>query len=254
MTGTLDTYRETALESPYSKDREEAIESLAELYPTVDQSKQRQILETLRTVVHESRDREERKLARKRLIDLFEENPDTAAPVVVPVFCDLATDSKFSDERLSAIDSLRELYLHVDEARQEEIGHELAEIAGNATYSDERRRARQRLTDITAEERRNAEDSGEATAVGYLAVSLAEHLENAADDSAEACRQRTMEIVDFLENNPVSDEAYDEIVTDMNSLAEQLEVLPTDGNLDSDRKERVCRLANRIERLYERSI
>lgn len=261
MQEPIDSHRETALESPYSRDRQEAIDALAELYPTADEREQRRILETLRTTASEATGRSERELARETLQSLCERDPSIAASIAVPFFCTLAEEGTTSSERLDAIDALRELYPDVEGAEQERIGQALAEIGGNATYEDERRRARQRLRDVTTENRGGSDvgtvESGSSgndnNAINYLGVSLAEHLENAADESPQACQQRATELRDFLVANPVTDAAYDEIAEDVNALVEQLEVVPTDGALADDRRDRVCELATRVRRLYERS-
>lgn len=258
MQQAIDTHRETALESPYSQDRREAIESLADLYPTAGERDQRRILETLRTAASEATSRAERQLARETLQTVFETDPTGASSVVVPAFCTLATDGSNSSERCAAIDTLRELYPDVDATDQERIGQTLAEIAGDATYEDERRRARQRLSDVTAANRagnRKIEsgDDGGGTAVGYLGVSLAEHLENAAAESPDACSRRATELRDFLADNPVADAAYEEVLEAVEGLVEQLDVVPTDGALADDRQERVRDVATRVRRLYERS-
>jgi hypothetical protein len=260
MHDPVETHRETVLESPYSRDREEAIEELGRVYTDVGSNKRRRILETLRQVAHESSHRDERDMARETMVDCFAVEPASGADVVVPCFADIAERSKFSEERLAAIDRLRRVYPDVGEAHRETIGQTLAEIAGNAIYEDERRRARQRLSDITAEERTEMTggrrdpdaDTHHAIddAVGYLGRSLAEHLENAATDSPEECRQRAVEVRDFLLNTPVDDTSYEDIYQEVDDLVDQLAVIPTDDSLDEDRIERVQRTAVRIKRLY----
>lgn len=253
MTNAIQTHRETALESPYSRDRREAIEELERLFPDAAPDAKRRILETLREIAHDSTSTQERGLARETMLDAFESNPETAGSVVVPAFCDLAENASHKDERLEAIDAVRECYPDVDEPEQERIGQCLVEIAGNATYKDERRRAQRRLSDVTAENQRaTADDGDDGDAVGYLGQSLAEHLASAADESPEACQQRAEEAREFVENNPVNDEGYEEVRESVDELAEQLAVVPTDGALDDDRKERIRGVANRVERLYTR--
>ena len=253
MTQAIDTHCETALDSPYSRDREEAIEELVRLVPEVSESEQRRVFETLRQVAREATGTQERELARESLVEAFEAAPDVGASVVVPFFCEHATDGTHSDDRLAAIDTLRRLYPDVGSNEQDEIGRTLAEIAGNATYEDERRRARQRLSDVTAEnERRSAtDDDPDGESIRYLGQSLAEHLANAADGSPEACLQRAEEMQDFVAANPLDDESYQDVCDDIEALTEQLSVLRSD-ELDTERRERVRRIANRIERLYKR--
>lgn len=258
MNTVIDTHCDTALDSPYSRDRQEAIKELQQVFPDAGTDSKAKILETLRQVAHESSSRDERELARETLLACFEADTATTAPVVVDTFCDLAEESKFSEERLESIDTLRRLYSDLPEQKRDVVGRTLAEIAGNATYEDERRRARRRLSDISREEREtlpgSGSDSTDSTgdAIGYLGVSLAEHLENAAHEGSEECLQRAEEVSEFVGENPVSDEAYSEVQDDIDSLVEQLEVVPTGGDLDADRKERVERIAGRIERLYKR--
>jgi len=253
MNTAIDTHRETALESPYSRDREEAIEELGRVYADADADGRRRVLETLREVAHDASGRSERDLARGTLVDCFEVDPSTAAPVVVDAFCELAESSKFSEERLDAIDALREFHPDVGETHREAIGETLADIAGNATYEDERGRARRRLSDISREERGGgtAANTG-GNAVGYLAESLAEHLVRAADEGHEACLTRAQEVSEFVVEHPVADDAYADVRDDLQSLVEQLEVVPTGGSLDEDRKARVERIGRRVERLYAR--
>lgn len=256
MQQALESHRETALESPYSQDRQEAIESLSELFSSVSDDGKRQIIETLRTVGAEATGRDERRLAVEQLSDIFQQDPTVAGPLVVPFFCDLAVDGKTSDARLTAIDTLRDMYRDAADAQRDEIGSTLAEIAGDATYEDERRRARQRLSDITAENNSEAGGTGEgedeAEQIGYLGISLAEHLANSVDESPEACERRAKEVSDFLSENPVSDSAFDDVQADVDRLVEQLDVVPTDDGLDDDRKEQVRSLATRVKNLYQR--
>jgi|APHM01.1.fsa_nt_gi hypothetical protein len=253
MTTAIDTHRETALESPYSRDRAEAIKELAGLFPDATDDGKRRVLETLRQVAHESSSRSERGLTREMLAECFEADPAVAAPVVVDTFADIAQHSKFSDERLDAIDRLRACYPDLDERHRETVGETLADIAGNATYEDERRRARQRLSDISRDERTGSTGGDdENDAVGYLGESLAEHLEQAASDGSEECLQRAEEVSEFVHENPVDDDAYVSVREDVDALVEQLQVVPTGDELDADRQERVGHLAGRVERLYTR--
>jgi hypothetical protein len=250
MTTAIDTHCETALESPYSRDRAEAIEELAGLFPDATEDGKRRVLETLRQVTHESSSRSERNLARETLAECFEADPAVAAPVVVETFADIAAESKFSDERLDAIDRLRACYPDLEERYRDTVGKTLADIAGNATYEDERRRARRRLSDISRDERGSTDERNDA--VGYLGESLAEHLEQAAREGSEECLGRAEEVSEFVHENPVDDDAYDSVQDDIDALVEQLQVVPTGDNLDADRQERVERLAGRVERLYAR--
>lgn len=257
MDTAIETHCKTALESPYSRDRADAIEELEDAYATASTDGKDHILETLRQVARESRSRSERKLARETLRACFDDDPATAEHLVVETFRDMAERAKFSEERLEAIDTLRDIYPDIGEDRQEAVGRGLAEIAGNATYEDERRRARQRLSDISREERRSSAESraggaGTEDAIGYLGRSLAEHLEQAAHEGSEACLQRAEELSEFLDENPVTDNAYSDISDDVESLIKQLRVAPTGEELDDERTARVKRLAGRVERLYAR--
>lgn len=258
MTGAIETHCETALESPYSNDRENAIEELGQLYTDVGTEQQRQILETLRQVATDATASNERALARETLFEAFETNPAPGSSLVVSFFCDEAANASRTEGQLDAIDTLRELYPVVDENQKEKIGATLAEIAGDGTYEDVRQRARQRLSDVTSENKRAAGSGSKEKAgrddegsVGYLGQSLAEHLEAAAHDSPEACLQRAEELRDFVAENPLGDETYEDVREEIQSLTEQLSVLRGD-ELDSDRVDRVERVANRVKRLYSR--
>lgn len=257
MNTTIETHCDTALNSTYSRDREEAIEELGRIYPDASTDGQTRILETLRQVAHESSSRDERSLARETLLECFENAPGTAMQVVVETVSELAESSKFSEERLEAIDMLRRIYSDVDEHHRDEIGRTLADIAGNATYEDERRRARRRLSDISREEHEETVEAGgtetASDTIGYLGVSLADHLDQAAHEGPEECRKRAEEVSEFLAENPVADDSYDDVRSDVESLVEQLAVVPTGNSLDEDRIDRVERISARIERLYERS-
>jgi len=254
MNTAIETHCETVLDSPYTRDREEAIRELQRIYPNTDTAGNERILETLREVAHDSSSRSDRDLARETLADCFDADPATAESLVVDAFCELAEDSKFSDERIDAIDSLRRFYPDASEQYRDVIGRTLAEIAGNATYEDERDRARRRLSDISREEREQSGDSegDQSEAIGYLGTSLAEHLERAAHEGTEECLQRAEEASEFLAEHPVSDGAYESVREDVESLVEQLQVVPTGEALDEDRIQRVERIAGRIERLYTR--
>lgn len=258
MSDAIETHRKTALDSPYSQDRKEAIEELGQVYASVNRDEQSRVLETLRQVTIESAHRRERELAREVLVDCFDVDPEGSADIVVPCFIEIAQESKSSDERCSAIDTLRRLYPDVSEHNQERIGDTLADIAGNGTYEDERRRARQRLTDLaraTRTGRAKQRDTGPIAqdAIGYLGQSLAEHLANAAEESPEECRQRAQEVHDFVLNAPIDDELYDDVRDELDALVEQLTVVPTDSGFDSDRIDRVKRIADRVKRLYVRN-
>ncbi|MFB6184289.1 MAG: hypothetical protein ABEI96_07015 [Haloarculaceae archaeon] len=250
MTDVVRTHRETALESPYSRDRESAIEELAAVYEDVDAEGRREILETFREVVLESSNRSERELAREKLLSCFEADPSTAAEVAVGTFAAVATDATFSGERESAIDVLRRLHREAPNER-ERIEETLESIAEEATREDERERARRRLSDLASD----ADGTGGSNETGdgdYLGVSLAEHLAAAADESPAACRRRAAELRDFVADEQVASDSYREVREDLDALVDQLEVVPTDGDLDADRKERVRDVADRVERLYGR--
>jgi hypothetical protein len=253
MNTAIESHCETALESPYSRDRQQAIQELQQVYSGTKSDGKQRILETLREVTHESSSKKDRKLAREALAECFEEDPSAGEAVVVDTFCELVEDSKFSEERLDAIDSLRQFYPTASEQYREIIGHTLAEIAGNATYGDERNRARRRLSDISREQRESGDEKTRPTEeVGYLGQSLAEHLESAADEGTEDCLQRAEEVREFLAEHPVEDESHEKVTEDVESLIEQLEVVPTGDTLDDDRRKRVERIAQRIDRLYTR--
>lgn len=254
MQNLIDSHRETALDSPYSRDREEALEELAGMYPDAEARSKRRIAETYRQVAVESSRRDERDLARERLLDCFDTDPDSIASVVVETLIELATDAKFSDDRLDAIDSLRDVYPDLEEPQRDTVGKTLAEIAGDGTYEDERRRARQRLSDVThIEQQESGGGDDNEDAAAYLGKSLAEHLENAAQESAEECRKRAEEIQEFMAENPVDDESYEEVKSDVDGLLEALSVVGTDGELAEDRVTRVERIAARVERVYSRN-
>lgn len=249
----LDTHVETALDSPYSRDRADAIEQLGSLYPEAGPEDRRRIAETLREVAVESAHRDDRALARETLVSCFEAAPDPIQGVVVDTFVELARDGRDSDSRLAAIDDLRGIYPDLDEAGRDEVGRALAELAGNDTYAKVRRRARRRLSDVTRDERAEAddeEDAGDET-IAYLGQSLADHLDTAARESAEDCRERAEELREFLEEHPVEDEAYEDVREETGDLLDALAVVSGD-QLADDRIERVERLAARVERLYRR--
>jgi hypothetical protein len=252
MTGSIRTHRETALESPYSRDRREAIEELAGIFPGADDAAQRRILETFREVANGATSSTERDLARETMVEAFEAAPETAGPVVVPCFCDLAADASRSDERLDAVDALRGFYPSVGEELRERIEETLTDIAENGTYEDERRRARHRLADVADHDGSSRGAGDDGSAVDYLGQSLAEQLADATDESTEACCQRAEELREFLDDNPVDDDGYESVRADVADLAEQLAVVPTNGGLDDDRKRRVERIAERTKRLYVR--
>lgn len=258
MTDAIETHRKTALDSPYSRDREEAIEELGRVCPEANHDERIRVLETLRQVAIESAHRQERELARETLIECFDADAEGIADIVVRCFAEVAQEARSSDERCSAIDTLRRLYPDVDEHNRERIGDTLADIAGNGTYEDERRRARQRLTDVAREERtRDPEpDKSDQTvqnAMGYLGQSLAERFATAAAETPEECRRLGEELRDFVANAPVDDEKYVEVRDELDALVEQLAVIPTERDLDDDRIERVERVATRVEDLYRRS-
>lgn len=252
MRSIIETHRETVLDSPYSRDREEAIEELGDVFPDAGADGGRQILETLRQVSRESSSRSERELARDQLAACFDTDPGAAAPVAVEAFCGVAAESKFTDERLDAMDRLRELYPRLDDQHRDAVGKTLADIAGNATRERERRRARHRLSDISRDERSGTAGAGggDGTDAGdYLARSLAEHLERAAHEGPEECLRRAKELGEFLSENP-TDGSYREVRDEVEALVEQLEVVPTGNELDEERRAQVERLAARVERMY----
>lgn len=272
MQQLIDNHRETALDSPYSRDRRDAIEELGGVYPDADGEGQARIAETLRQVACESPHQDDRDLARETLRECFDAQPASIEGIVVDTVTHLAESSKFSDERLAAIDLLRDIYPDLSESNQETVGRTLAEIAGNGTYEDERDRARQRLSDVTrlnsegattgttiggtnvgaGQEGASAESTGPAP-VAYLGQSLAEHLERAARESSTECRQRAEEVQDFLAEYPLDDEAYDEVREEVSDLVDALRVLDSDGGLAEDRVARIEQISARLERLYRRT-
>lgn len=253
--GAIDQHRETALDSPYSRDREEAIEALSDAYASADERDRRRIAETLREIALESAHRDERELACERLLNCFESKSEAIEGIVVETLTDIAEESKFSEERGEAIDALREVYPELDDQRRNSVEKTLAEIAGDATREEERRRARRRLSDVSRVEQEEPDTSEGETdeAVNYLGQSLAEHLENEAEESSEACLQRAEELAEFLEENPVDDSSYEEVRSDVDGLIEALEVVDSD-ELAADRIERVGRIASRVERLYTHKV
>ncbi|WP_136686791.1 hypothetical protein [Halorhabdus amylolytica] len=250
----IDQHRKTALDSPYSRDREEAIEALTTAFPSADERDQQRIAETLREVALESAHRDERELAKDRLFDCFENESGTIDTVLVGMVTEIATESKFSEERLEAIDALREIYSEIGEHQRDVVGKTLAEIAGNATREEERRKARRRLSDVARTEREECDtsDKGADEAVDYLGESLAEHLENAATKSREACLQRAEELFEFLDEQPLDDGSYEEVREDVKELMEALEIVDSE-TLADDRIERVERISERTKRLYARA-
>ncbi|MFB6151291.1 MAG: hypothetical protein ABEJ40_05740 [Haloarculaceae archaeon] len=249
MNEAIRTHRETALDSPYSRDREEAIEELARAFPDAGPEGKRAALEALREVALDATGRAERDLAREKLRECFESDPDGAAGVVVPAFAALARDGTFKDDRLDAIDRLREFARDAPDERVAEIRETLSELATDATPEAVRERARRRLTDVEEAAPADGGDDGD----DYLAASLAEHLQTAAGESAEACHRRAAELRDYVREHPVDDDAYADVRADLDALVEQLEVVPTDGELDAERRDRVDRLAERTKRLYQRA-
>jgi hypothetical protein len=252
----IGAHRETALDSPYSRDREEAIEELARAFPGRSEADSRAILETLREVMLDATSTSERELAREKLLACFDEDPDAARDVVVPALCELAESGKFKDDQIAAIDALREVARDVPGDNVETVRETLSELASDATSEDVRSRARRRLTDLDADGSGGTDaggnDDGGSGDGSYLGVSLAEHLQSAAGESAEACRKRAVELLDYVADHQVDDEAYDEVREDLDALVEQLDVVPTGDELGDQRRERVERIAERTKRLYQR--
>jgi|GEM_PF-3569979 len=248
MNETIRTHRETALDSPYSRDREDAIEQLAGSFSDASTDGKREILETLREVALDATSTAERELAREQLVDCFEADADVAAGVVVGAFCELARDGKFTDDQLDAIDTLRRVSRDVPAEHVERIQSTLSELATEATRESVRSRARRRLSDVESVVPSDDDETDD-----YLAASLAEHLENAADDSPGECRRRAEELSEYVTEHPVSDDAYGEVRDELAALVDQLRVAPTGDELDAERRERVGRLADRTKRLYQRS-
>jgi len=252
MNETIRSHRETALDSPYSRDREDAIEELARTFPETGSADKRAVLETLREVALEATNTAERELAREKLLACFDADPEVAADVTVGAFCELASDAKFTDAQLDAIDALRQLSRDVSPEHVDDIETTLSALASDATSESVRKRARRRLTDVESATDDGASEDGD-TGDDYLAVSLAEHLENAATESPEACRNRAAELSEYVAQHPVEDEAYEEVREGLDGLVEQLRVAPTGDELGQERRDRVGRLADRTKRLYQRN-
>jgi hypothetical protein len=250
MNETIRSHRETALDSPYSRDREDAIEELARTFPETGPEGKREVLETLRQVALEATSTAERELAREKLLACVDADPDAAADVAVDAFGELARDARFTDAQLDAVDALRRVSREAQAEHVEDVEATLSDLASDATSESVRKRARRRLTDVESARDDGQDDGGAGD--DYLAASLAEHLENAAAESPEACRNRADELAEYVAEHPVEDEAYENVREGLESLVEQLRVAPTGDELGTERRERVERLADRTKRLYQR--
>jgi hypothetical protein len=259
MSQIVTELRSQVRESTYSSDREDALEQLAELYPDADESERRSIGRTLVDVATGATYGDERRLAQEKLDELFRDSaPDIEGPAVT-VHRRLAIDGDRTEERERALDRLREYQQEgLSVERLDEIRETYEAVIDEATYEDERRLARDGLAEL---ERLDLDDAAGGSGSGsgdesdaYLAVSLAEHLDEAADQSPEACAERLDELRSFVEESPVDDDAYGEVRDELSEQLRQLESAPTDGDsLDPERRERITRLAERVRRLYLRS-
>lgn len=256
MTDTLRELRRQATESTYGSDREDAVEALADRYPDAEATDRTAIATTLRTVATDATYGDERDLAQAALDDLLHADAPGAAEHAVAVHCRVAADGDRAAERERALDRLREYGLRGlagDELAS--VRETLRERSESATRSSERERARAALAALedaepSAPAAGDSDDSGGA----YLAVSLADHVESAADDDPAACRERLAELAEFLDANPVGDDDYDAVVA---AVADQRRALETvaEGRdeLDPERRERVQAAAERARRLYLRA-
>lgn len=257
MSQIVTELRSQVRESTYSSDREDALEQLAELYPDADESERRSIGRTLVDVATGATHGDERRLAQDKLDELFRDSAPGIEGPTVTAHRRLAIDGDRTEERERALDRLRE-YQHegLSVERLDEIRETYEAVIEDATYEDERRLARDGLAEL---ERLDLDDAGggsgdDSESDAYLAVSLAEHLDEAADQSPAACAERLDELRSFVEESPVDDDAYEEVRDELAEQLRQLESAPTDGDsLDSERRERITRLAERVRRLYLRS-
>jgi hypothetical protein len=257
MSQIVTELRNQARESTYSSDREEALEQLADLYPDADESERRSIGRTLVDVATGATHGDERRLAQEELDELFRESaPDIEGPAVT-AHRRLAIDGDRAQERERALDRLRE-YQHqgLSIERLDEIRETYETVMDEATHESERRLARDGFAEL---ERLDLEEASSPTGEteesdAYLAVSLAEHLEEAADQSPDACQERLDELRSFVAESPVEDDAYEEVRSELAEQLRQLESAPTAGDsLDPERRERITQLAERVRRLYLRS-
>jgi len=291
MDDTIQHFRERALNSTYSTDREAAIEQLGALYPESEEAGRRAILRTYAEIARESSHADDRRLAKNWLLDLYDDDPRGVARTVVTTFCRIALEAKLSDERRDALDRLRHLAVTgVPDSLEDRIRETFLEAAEESSYTDERRRARDGLAelfgadvfgdgplrdelDVDVEIGETSASDGDSTdsvsdadspapastaesesTTTYLGVSLAEHLKNARSDAPEDCLQRAEELASFVEGTPVQDPGYEAVLDDVTSLVEQLEVVAdTRDELDEDRQVRVERVATAVEKLYLRS-
>lgn len=276
MNDIVREHRKTALDGMYSNERRQAIERLADVYDDADRESRRRIAETLGEVARESTYADERELARDKLEVLFDRDPSGIASTVVRTYCRLATDARHGDERIAAIDALARLVrAGLDEELVAYVEETLVEVASTATRERERERARDRLADLLATAERSpstavadatgvedldvaAAAAGGAAGAGdeesmtaYLAASIAEHLETAAQESPEECLGRAEELRDFVANHEVADGAYDEVLDELDDTVEQLSVHPG-GDLDEQRRTQVRQVSERVRRLYLR--
>jgi hypothetical protein len=258
MSQIVTELRNQVRESTYSSDREEALEQLADMYPDADESERRSIGRTLVDVAAGATYGDERRLAQQELDELFRESaPDIEGPAVT-AHRRIAIDGDRAKERERALDRLRE-YQHqgLSIERLDEIRETYETVMDDATHESERRLARDGFAELEQLDLEAASASGPDDATesdAYLAVSLAEHLDEAADQSPDACQERLDELRSFVEESPVEDDAYEEIRAELSEQLRQLESAPIAGDsLDSERRERISRLAERVRRLYLRS-
>lgn len=256
MSEIVTELRSQVRESTYSSDREDAIEQLTELYSDVDDNQQRSIARTLVDVATTATYGDERELAQSKLDRLFRDRAPGIAGPAVTAHRRLAIDGDRAAERERALDRLRE-YQHEELPIEllEEIKETYRTVMDEATHESERRLARDGFADLDVESGRSGgRSTPDSESDAYLAISLAEHLEEAAEQSPTECQKRLDELDSFVEGTPVSDDAYEEIQAELTAQLQQLESAPmgSDG-LDPERRDRITQLAERVRRLYLRS-
>lgn len=257
MSQIVTELRNQVRESTYSSDREEALEQLADLYPDAGGSERRSIGRTLVDVATGATHGDERRLAQEKLDGLFRESaPDIEGPAVT-AHRRIAIDGDRARERERALDRLRE-YQHqgLSIEHLDEIRETYETVMDEATHESERRLARDGFAELEKLDIEEASSSGSGDSTesdAYLAVSLAEHLEESTDNSPDACQERLDELRSFVEEAPVEDDAYEEIRSELSEQLRQLESAPTVDSLDPERRERITQLAERVRRLYLRS-
>lgn len=261
MNETVTDLREQARDATYSSDREDAIERLADYYPNASESERDAIAQTLVEIATDATYGDERSLAQNALHELATSSEPGALKHAVRAYSRLAAGSKRREERERALDRLR-TYHHesLPQRTRDQLRETYQSVINDARREAERRRARDALTDLAEVEANDTTGDGtnegtgdESTDPTYLAVSLADHVEAACEDSVEACRRRLDELHAFVAQHPVSDDAYADIESTLTDQAEQLETVASqNGGLDTERRERLNQLADRVRRLYLR--